>query len=503
MTTVSDDFVRPDGDLGSDWTVYINRQADTWGLNKIQVVNHGYSSSVGNGGDSLAVWNADAFSDAQWAKAAIQSIQSVASRALADSYAGVALRASLDGNNTYWFFAGRNTFQANLDSRVYTWEIWKYNGNIAHAITPVGPPSIFTSIPDSPGDVFLFWCFGNQLFVAKNGVPILNVVDADLVSGSPGLWCWSVNLPQNATDTSWEDWSIADTPFMDGVQGDNHTQWTDWQAGDTDFQFPFAASASDLFNRANGPVGGNWAAQVHGFNILSNACVGASAGENTMFYSAKTFNNDQSSGLKIIDASTAQVGPMVRCQAGIESGYYLGCDTGAGSAVIYRVDGGAFTPLAVPFPSGVANGDVMDLRMVGSTLTAFQNGVASSTTASDSTYLGGWPGARIFGTTSSFDNWTGTSLSLSAISGNAGAGGATVAWSGTSSGSVTADGSGNYTIPSLINGSYTIRPSLSGQTFSPTSRNQVVSGSDITGVDFTATPIPPAGGGGSDFRFRF
>ena len=75
------------------------------------------------------------------------------------------------------------------------------------------------------------------------------------------------------------------------------------------------------------------------------------------------------------------------------------------------------------------------------------------------------------------------------ISGNAGTAGATVSWSGTSSGSIAADGSGNYTIPSLVNGPYTITPSLSNFTFSPTSSNQTVSGANITGINFVATAV--------------
>jgi hypothetical protein len=72
------------------------------------------------------------------------------------------------------------------------------------------------------------------------------------------------------------------------------------------------------------------------------------------------------------------------------------------------------------------------------------------------------------------------------ISGNAGVAGATVSWTGTSSGSTTADGSGNFTTGSLANGSYLITPSLVGYVFSPTSQSETISGSNITGVDFTA-----------------
>jgi chitobiase/beta-hexosaminidase-like protein len=99
-------------------------------------------------------------------------------------------------------------------------------------------------------------------------------------------------------------------------------------------------------------------------------------------------------------------------------------------------------------------------------------------------------------TFSSSEPWTSgiASFLLAAysIAGNAGIAGATVSYTGTASGSVTADGSGNYTIPSLANGSYTITPSLAGYSFSPTSANETVSGSNITGVNFTATHLTVA-----------
>ena len=82
-------------------------------------------------------------------------------------------------------------------------------------------------------------------------------------------------------------------------------------------------------------------------------------------------------------------------------------------------------------------------------------------------------------------------LATFSITGNAGVAGATVAWTGTSSGSTTADGSGNYTISSLANGSYTVTASKTGYSFTgPTPANpQVVSGANLTNVNFTATQI--------------
>jgi hypothetical protein len=96
------------------------------------------------------------------------------------------------------------------------------------------------------------------------------------------------------------------------------------------------------------------------------------------------------------------------------------------------------------------------------------------------------------------DAWATGVLSLVAIyaiSGNAGAAGAVVSYSGPVSGNVTADGSGNYSIPGLPNGSYTITPSKPGFTFSPTSQNETVNGANITGVNFTVATRPPVGVG--------
>jgi hypothetical protein len=77
--------------------------------------------------------------------------------------------------------------------------------------------------------------------------------------------------------------------------------------------------------------------------------------------------------------------------------------------------------------------------------------------------------------------------SLYSISGNAGVAGATISWSGTSSGSTTADGSGNYSITGLLNGSYTVTPSYAGYVFSPINANTIINYASLTGVNFTAT----------------
>ena len=67
--------------------------------------------------------------------------------------------------------------------------------------------------------------------------------------------------------------------------------------------------------------------------------------------------------------------------------------------------------------------------------------------------------------------------------------GSLVTLSGSSSGSTTTDGSGNYSFIGLSNGTYTITPSSQTATFSPTSQLVTVNNGSATGIDFTATKV--------------
>jgi hypothetical protein len=53
--------------------------------------------------------------------------------------------------------------------------------------------------------------------------------------------------------------------------------------------------------------------------------------------------------------------------------------------------------------------------------------------------------------------------------------------------SVSTNTSGQFTFANLANGTYTLTPSLSGYTFSPTSRSATVNGANVTGQNFTGT----------------
>lgn len=74
------------------------------------------------------------------------------------------------------------------------------------------------------------------------------------------------------------------------------------------------------------------------------------------------------------------------------------------------------------------------------------------------------------------------------ISPVAGGSGATLTLSGAATATTTADGAGNYAFAGLANGTYAVTPSRTGYTFSPNTQATTVSGTNVTGLNFTASP---------------
>ncbi len=67
--------------------------------------------------------------------------------------------------------------------------------------------------------------------------------------------------------------------------------------------------------------------------------------------------------------------------------------------------------------------------------------------------------------------------------------------------STTTNSSGVYTLSGLSDATYTLTPSLTGYSFSPTSRSVTVSGANVTGVNFTGAT--DGGGGGQTYTNDF
>ena len=70
-----------------------------------------------------------------------------------------------------------------------------------------------------------------------------------------------------------------------------------------------------------------------------------------------------------------------------------------------------------------------------------------------------------------------------------GVAGATITLSGAATLTSLADSSGNFSFSGLQNGSYTVTPARTGSVFNPTVKTVLISGANITGVNFTAQTV--------------
>jgi hypothetical protein len=262
---------------------------------------------------------------------------------------------------------------------------------------------------------------------------------------------------------------------------------------------------SDNFTRANeNPLSqsGNWVTDSFGepaLQIVSDVCEGTAVDtdNNVGIYSGVSLPNDQYASMMLVAKpsgveSSAQAGIRVTDNGSAWGNNLPSYVLTVGGNNVWFVNAGTSTIMS---GSGltISAGDVFTIAAVGTTVYAFQNSTQLGS-VTNTTYAAGKSGLANFDegqlTNVRFSNWVVGSAATAtfSISGNAGVAGATVSWSDTSTGSTTADGSGNYSITGLSNGSYVVTPSLAGYTFSPTSQNETVSGSNISGVNFTATP---------------
>jgi hypothetical protein len=262
---------------------------------------------------------------------------------------------------------------------------------------------------------------------------------------------------------------------------------------------------SDAFTSGIGPLSSNWATPTGSTALQIVAgpyCEPTATGTDcSAAYTGATFSPDQYSEITIQALGSGQIlNPRVRMDTASVSYYGVNLVGPTGSLVstlyITKTLAGVTTQIGAPTTGLTLQvGDVIRLAVIGNIITVYQNNfVIQQVEDFASSLTTGYPG--LGGNTSTLVQaqaslWAGGNAnSIYNILGSAGVAGATVSYSGVASGSVIADGSGNYTIPNLANGSYTITPSKTGYTFSPTSASETVSGADITGVNFAASSGP-------------
>jgi hypothetical protein len=175
-------------------------------------------------------------------------------------------------------------------------------------------------------------------------------------------------------------------------------------------------TASDDFNRADGDPGANWTAlYTSRKGIISGNSWKPNDNTNSagMLYSGASFAGaDQYSkatiGGTFSSTSYASVGVFMSGASGTRNGYKFSCNT----VDWYITRDASGTGTDIDTGTGTfAAGDVIELRIVSGTLTAYKNGVAiTGASIADATYTSGSPSLEMYpnaGNTATLDNWEG------------------------------------------------------------------------------------------------
>jgi len=267
---------------------------------------------------------------------------------------------------------------------------------------------------------------------------------------------------------------------------------------------------SDNFQRADAnPIGGNWTQAYDGSGWSAGQLAGhlyecATAGDRAdSYWNAASFPDDQWATIKLgsITNSSSYVAVDLRV-AGADAGTFYdfawgGAATGGpGTYFMQRYFAGALKTIAGGTMT-VNDDDELTAVVIGSNILIYQNEALIFIFNDTDIPSGGSAGLLALGgstaNAATISAWKGGSVQAAppiasgfSISGSAGIAGATVSYSGPSSGSVVADGSGNYSITGLANGFYIITPSLAGQSFTPGRSSVLINGANISGVNFRA-----------------
>ena len=426
-TTYSDNFMRADGSLGSNWTTPSSTSPATFPLQIISDEVYAANTPVIH---ALEFYNVGTFANNQWASETVVNAPTTGS-----STQAILLRSS---NTNYYndgipfgsrYFLG----PANQVDFCDVGHVGAYANGDSHALYVAGSGPVF------------FWSFHNGVIDATCDDTVDNIT-----GGNPGI----------------------------GMAGDSNPTPTmaagNWQGGSLD---SFSSSASDNFTRANaGWLGVNWwftpidpgAGFVNAFyKLTNNAAVLSSTGSSQFgaaIWTTALTGNQSAVTIGAYGSPNDFVGPIVRYSMpngnGVSSttAFYLAEAQSSGQVEIFEYSGGNFNLIA---NLGTYSGTVSTLELDASgtspvTLTVKVNGSTFGSPAIDSTYelTGTYVGFTTFGTSSTtVTSWSGIGTpTVSNVSPNNGpatggtavtitgtnfAGGAAVTFGGTTATSVT------------------------------------------------------------------
>jgi len=333
LTTEADNFQRANGPVGANW-------AGT-GTGDVSILNNTLDCSTSPGSQLSIYWNASSNSADQYSRVTVGATVSTTTL-------GPAVRVQSGGSRyrfVWW-------------SGSYYLQYMPGTGNGTNLqIVSAGAPSV--------GTVLNLTVSGTTLNAYVNGGLILTATDSNLSSGQPGI----------------------DVGY--GMPVGNAT--SGWSGGDLAL-----ATEADNFQRANGPIGSNWAGTGAGnVSILNNTldCSTSPSSQLSVYWSANTNGAAQFSQVTVgASVSTTTFGPAVRVLPGgsryrfvwWSGSYYLQYMPGTSNG----------TNLQIVSASAPSVGTVLTLSVSGTTLNAYVNG-ALTLTASDSSLSSGQPGVDV------------------------------------------------------------------------------------------------------------
>jgi hypothetical protein len=360
---VSDNFNRPDGTLGSNWTPILPVH---YGSDPVlSIRNHGYTNSTPSTNEAGEfIWNADAFPNDQYAQATFTAVGAPGT----DSIPGVIARGSVASNgNCYFALVGRNSYLGN------TWcnELWERVNGVELFLAGgagVGPDIHL-------GDTFGIEVRGTLIRLRRNNSVVFAVLNSDIASGSGGI---GFNTGDPATSTP-----------------DNNTIASDFIAGSIPV---LAFNEQDTFIRTNADIGPNWKEVVGAMAINSNVAIGSTASVYNRAYWIDTWPANQFSQAVYEGPSPARQAISVWVRMGDSGNGYLlqGNDDISGTHYqITLVTGGSTFTALLATSTVPVSGDVFRLEIVGTTLTAKVNGgvigtITNTSIASGSAGIGAY-----------------------------------------------------------------------------------------------------------------
>jgi hypothetical protein len=437
----SDDFNRPDGPLGPNWTAVSDGAL---------AISSQVAIGTNAGGVSGDVRTAETYTSDQYSQVTVTSTPLTGTQ-----WIGPAVRAQNGGQSLYAgiYYWNNAIQQLMLFKRV--------NGSWGQ----LGPS--YACGPLAAGTLLTLSVVGNSLSFSANGVVRITATDSDLAGGAPGIMANGT-----ATADNWAGGNVAGTYSIGGtVSGLSGTVVLQNNGGDdlsvsANGTFTFATklapnttfsvsvetyptgqvctvtsgsgpvasanvtsvavtcvnqgttgSGSDNFNRADGPLGPSWTSMSDGgMAISSQMVIGTNAGGSSGdIRTAEAYASDQYSQVLVTSTPLSGrqwIGPVARAQNAGQS-LYVGIyfwNNGKQQLMLFKRISGNWTQLGGAYASGpLAAGTVLSLSVIGSHLSFSANGVVR-VTATDSNLASGAPGIMANGTATA-ENWAGGNVS--------------------------------------------------------------------------------------------